>query len=135
MKRLLYSCAKLDANAYISRKALSQRTGLMEAALSKRISRLRDSGVIKKFTLEVDYVRAGFGVSAFLFLRVKKLDRDMQVQIEKLSSVVEVYQLLGKHDYCLRRICDSKYHLDGFLDRRYSFNRGGDGCRNPYHWC
>jgi Lrp/AsnC family leucine-responsive transcriptional regulator len=89
-----------------SLKALSERTGLLMASLSKRIARLRNIGVIERFTLNIDHVRAGLPVMAFLLIQIRVV-REFDEYVKKTPSVVEAYKLFGRYDYCLKIICES----------------------------
>lgn len=101
---------ELLQDAHYSLKQLSENTGLLAPSLSRRISRLRDIGVIQKFTLDLDYVRAGFGVTALILVRLKSI-KEFEAHIKRMPNVVEAYALLGTQDYCLKVICETNFAL------------------------
>jgi len=58
--------ALLARNARATVSELARKTGLSPPTVSERIARLQDTGVIRRFTTEIDEAKAGFPVCAII---------------------------------------------------------------------
>ncbi|AQW54814.1 Lrp/AsnC family transcriptional regulator [Streptomyces sp. 4503] len=47
---------------------MAPEVGLSVAAVKRRVDRLKDSGVIKGFTVQIDHTKLGWGIEAFVEL-------------------------------------------------------------------
>ncbi|CAM5592554.1 hypothetical protein SANTM175S_04238 [Streptomyces antimycoticus] len=45
---------------------MAPEVGLSVAAVKRRVDRLKDSGVIKAFTVQIDHTKLGWGIEAFV---------------------------------------------------------------------
>jgi DNA-binding Lrp family transcriptional regulator len=94
-----------------SRKVIGKRVGLSEPSLSKRISELRADGVIKNFSINIDYAKVGFNTSAFTLIRLHDQHKEKATalveKLSKLNEAVEVYTVLGTWDVYVRWLCHS----------------------------
>jgi DNA-binding Lrp family transcriptional regulator len=107
-KRILNA---LYGNSHRSRKLIAKEVGLSEPSLSKKIATLEHDGVIKNFSINVDYERAGYNTDSVTLIRLNDQHKDKQTAIvEKLAKIneaVEVYTVLGSWDIYVRWICKS----------------------------
>ena len=62
-KRLL---DELQRDARLSYSALGRRVGLSQPAVSERVRRLEDAGVLTAYRAQIDRARAGVAITAFL---------------------------------------------------------------------
>lgn len=61
-----------------SLKSLAQHVGLSSPAVSERISRLSAKGVIRKFSLDIDWSTLGYSTCSYISLSVKSgVDRNL----------------------------------------------------------
>jgi Lrp/AsnC family transcriptional regulator for asnA, asnC and gidA len=82
-----------------SYRELSEKMGMPEGTLYKRVSRLRDSGVLKRFTIDLDYTKLGYEITALISIRVDgQYLVEVENQISKDPGVMEVYDITGDFD-------------------------------------
>ena len=95
---------KSDARQTIAK--LSDRLGIPRATIHERITRMKKTGVIKRFTIEEDYDKTGFQTLSFVFAvydsRSKLRPRDVARELANTSGVIGVYLLSGEWDFLLK---------------------------------
>lgn len=76
--------------------------GLNRVTVAQRIERLVREGVIKNFTIKLDYESLGIDVLAFVFISFKKTGKTTQEElaqtISRLEGVEEVHIIAGEFD-------------------------------------
>ncbi len=99
----------------VPRRDVARQVQISEGSLSKRISALKEEGLIREFSLNIDYDKAGFHTNAFTLLRLKEQERDSSVRVvqrlAKLDEVIEVYSIFGEWDIYVRWLCRNNAHL------------------------
>jgi len=86
----------LKENSRISYVDIGKKVGLSEAAVRKRIKRLVDQGIIRRFTIEVKEDEA----HAFTLVAVNPSTPTYEVSknIRKIKGVKKVYEITGQYD-------------------------------------
>jgi Lrp/AsnC family transcriptional regulator, leucine-responsive regulatory protein len=114
-RRLL---AHLHADPRMSMSALARAVGMSAPAVSERVQRLRDSGVITGFRMEVDPAALGMGVSAFARIRptAGQLPKIAALAAE-LPEVTECHRVTGEDCFIVRVHAASVGGLEQVLDR------------------
>lgn len=86
----------LKENSRMSYIEIGKKVGLSEAAVRKRIKRLVDEGIIRKFTIEVKEDEA----HAFTLIAVNPSTPTYEVSknILKIKGVKRVYEITGQYD-------------------------------------
>jgi DNA-binding Lrp family transcriptional regulator len=87
----------LKQDARMSYVDLGARVGLSEAAVRRRIKKLQDEGIIKRFTVDIE---VGQGASALTLVAVTPSTPTSQVssRIKTLPGVQRVYEITGQYD-------------------------------------
>lgn len=85
---------------------LSQDLGIPRATVHERISKLRRSGIIRKFTIEQDYARTGLPALSFILASYNRSGKAEQQKVAQklanLSNVLGVYIISGEWDFLLK---------------------------------
>lgn len=84
---------------------LSQELGIPRATVHERISKLRRSGVIRKFTIEQDYSRTDLPALSFIlasYNRAGKSQEKIAQKLAALSNVLGVYIISGDWDFLVK---------------------------------
>jgi DNA-binding Lrp family transcriptional regulator len=90
---------ELEKDARRSLRKLSRNLGISITTLSKRISRLEKSGVIKGYSVLVDPESIGFDLTAIIELVVSKGKlMELEREIAKMRNVFAVYDITGSTD-------------------------------------
>ncbi len=99
-------------------RAMAEEAGVSEATVKNRIDKLMEEGVIKKFTVIMDYHKLGRAIKAFIGLKVQpaKLQEIVQV-IEKNPDVHVLYRTSGDVDLLIEVIFEQMEDLNGFLEK------------------
>jgi DNA-binding Lrp family transcriptional regulator len=109
----------LVADARRSASAIGREVGLSPAAAKRRIDRLEESGVITRYTAEVDHGALGGYLEAFTELRFApgtQVD-EIDEAVQDLPELVESFTLAGEPDALIRlRVADVD-HLKRVIDR------------------
>ena len=87
----------LKQDARMSYVELGAKVGLSEAAVRRRIKKLQDEGIIKRFTVEIE---VGQGASALTLLSVMPSTptSEVSMKIKNLPGVQRVYEITGQYD-------------------------------------
>lgn len=85
-------------DARLTTAQISKKTDIPITTVHNRIRSMRQSGIIKKFTVEPDYKKLGLGITAYVLSRVDYRDSDRQVihqeeLARKIRAFPEVYSL------------------------------------------
>ncbi len=95
---------KKDARKTVAE--ISLHLGIPRATVHERISRMRKSGVIRRFTLEEDYSKTGLPTLSFVFVEYDKGARTDQHEVaRKIASVpgvLGVYIISGEWDMLVK---------------------------------
>lgn len=98
----------LRENGRISVAALAERVGISRANAYTRFEALRADGAIKRFTAEIDHVRAGLGITALIFVTVRQqMWRQFRAQLAQMPEVEYCAITTGQHDAMIQvRVTD-----------------------------
>lgn len=100
----------LHENSDLSIQKISKRTGIPITTVHNRIKRLKKSGIIKNYTVNLDYQKLGKHVLAFVLINVNQrsmTDSDMDQfdvlrEIKKFGHVEEADLITGSNDILLK---------------------------------
>ena len=87
----------LKENARTTYVDIGKALGLSEGTVRNRIQALTDSGVIKRFTIELSL---GVGVRALIMISVdpRKPTLEISDKVLKLPGVEKIYEVTGEYD-------------------------------------
>lgn len=108
----------LQQDARLSVRAMSERLGISRANAYLRFNRLIDSGVIKRFTAEVDHSALGLQTSAYVEISMEQNAwRAVRDALARIDAVKYVCLLGGAFDaLVLIRTYDNHTLRDVILD-------------------
>ena len=94
--------AELRENAKLTTKAIAERTGIPRTTVHDRILKMKERGVIRRYTAVPDYRALGLTTTAFVFLAYDTTSGRTQEEVAQalsaLSSVYEVHLISGDWD-------------------------------------
>ncbi|MHB8395966.1 MAG: Lrp/AsnC family transcriptional regulator [Thermoplasmataceae archaeon] len=98
---------------------ISEKTGIPRATIFERITRLREEGYIRKFTVDLDLEKIGFPVMAYIMVAFDSgsgIDqRSLARKISKLENVLSVSIISGQWDIMVYTISRSMKDLSVFV--------------------
>ena len=111
----IIKCLTDDARS--TYKKTAEEAGVSEATINNRIDKLQEEGIIKKFTIVMDYHKLGRAIKAFIGLKVQpaKLSSIVEV-IEKNPDVHVLYRTSGDVDLLIEVIFEQMEDLNAFLE-------------------
>ena len=114
----------LQENARITMRELGSQVGLSAPAVTERVRRLEQQGVIRGYRAEVAPERIGLPVVAFVNLAMGREMRPsarLDQEVGKLDEVVECYRITGDDAYLLKVAVSDVDALRETLDRLSDF--------------
>ncbi|AFK22986.1 Lrp/AsnC family transcriptional regulator [Pyrococcus sp. ST04] len=107
----------LQKDGKVPLREISKITGLAESTIHERIKRLRESGVIKKFTAIIDPEALGYTMLAFILIKVKAGKySEVASKLVKYPEIMEVYETTGDYDMVVKIRTRNSEELNNFLD-------------------
>lgn len=109
----------LSQDARLSVERVSEAVNLSPTPVRRRIRRLEEAGVIRRYTLEVDMKAAGYGLRLFAFIKLQSRDRatiaEFEARVGRLPEVTSCHLVTGAHDYILAMRLRDMETYNGFL--------------------
>ncbi len=108
---------ELQIDARIPFAELGRRVGLSSPAVTERVRRLEDAGVITGYHAQVDVTRLGRTISAIIRIG-NPGERNMDVAnvVRSIPEVLECDRITGKESFVLRVAVSSVERLEDLLD-------------------
>ncbi|MBX9830913.1 Lrp/AsnC family transcriptional regulator [Candidatus Babeliales bacterium] len=100
-----------------TRTELAAQLSLSIPAVTERIKKLEEQGLIKGYSVILDYEKLGFSIIAMIFVTLTH-PQYRGAFIKKIQSAPEVLECLhvtGDDDYMLKVVCVDRSHLEIFL--------------------
>jgi Lrp/AsnC family transcriptional regulator, leucine-responsive regulatory protein len=95
----------LSQDARQSVERVAEQVNRSATPVRRRIRRLEDEGIIRRYTLDVDMKACGYGLQLFAFIKLQSRDRptiaDFEERIRRLPEVTTCNLVTGAHDYVL----------------------------------
>lgn len=108
----------LEENARYPLKYLAEQVHLSTPAVSSRIDKLEELGVIKKYSVIVDKFKLGYNITAFINLEVSpKQKAEFYPFIERCPNVLECNCVTGKFSMLIKVAFATTMELDVFIGK------------------
>ncbi len=92
----LLEILKNDSNKTFTE--ISQELHVSDATIHLRVDKLMKRGIIRKFTVDLDYHKLGYQITAFIELKIAPGTIDTVLKVlENLDGVIEIHEL---HSHC-----------------------------------
>lgn len=109
---------ELNENARLSFSELGRRVGLSVPAVTERVRRMEDAGVIKGYRVELNPAKIGFPITAFMRLSmVGDVYARVTSLVKDIPEVVECHRVTGGDSFILKVHVSSVEHLEELIDR------------------
>lgn len=79
----------------VTTEAIGERVGLAASTVANRIADLEERGVIRGYTPQIDYERAGFGYHMLLVGTVRDESDDIVERVTDIENVISVTKLMA----------------------------------------
>ena len=114
----------LRENARATIRQISKRTGIRPSTVHQRLTKLIDSGAIKRFTIDIDEERLGINLTVFMLVS-GSLDKYLDKEIIGDKHLVGISGVTGEYDLLLKMKFKNMSEFNDFIIRfreRYSAN-------------
>ena len=106
----------LQKNARYSLKYLAKEVFLSTPAVSSRILKLEESGIITGYSVNVDALKLGYNIKAFINLEMTpKQKTEFYPFIEACPNVLECNCVTGKYSMLIKVAYATTLELDTFI--------------------
>jgi len=93
----------LKKNAKQSLGKLAQQLEIPKSSVYRRILRLEEEGIIKNYTISVDFERIGCSITSFIWISIQfqtteRSQEEIALDITKIPEVYEIHIITGEYD-------------------------------------
>lgn len=117
----------LQVDGRMSYRELGERVGLTAPAVTERIRKLEDQGVIKGYRAVVDYEALGFPLLCVVRLNTRHSTQGVDDVIRAIPEVIEANRVTGSESHVIRARVRSTQHLEELLHHLWEY---GDSVTN-----
>lgn len=123
----------LEENADLTTRQISKKTNIPITTVHNRIKKMKNSGIIKKYTIVPDYKKLGKDITAFILVEIEYPENknnfsqeDVGREISKYEEVEEVSVVTGKKDIVVKVRMENVDKLNDFLTKTLREIKGVD---------
>jgi Lrp/AsnC family leucine-responsive transcriptional regulator len=114
----------LQKNARTSLKTIAEKTFLSSPAVSARIEKLEKEDVITAYQAQVNPMKLGYHILAFINLNVLPEDKQKFYKYaESVPSILECSSVTGEYSVIMKVAFESTNELDTFLGQLQKFGK------------
>ncbi|UOY90892.1 Lrp/AsnC family transcriptional regulator [Bacillus glycinifermentans] len=109
---------ELKKDSRLSMRELGRKIPLSAPSVTERVRRLEAFGVIKRYTLDIDYQKIGLPVSCIIEATVKNGEYErFKAYIERLPNIEFCYRIAGAACYMLKINAANLEEVEAFINR------------------
>lgn len=110
----------LKENGRATASDIGKAVKLSVPAVTERMRKLQETGVIERYTVRINRKKAGYGLCAVAFvnLRANSDAQAFESDVIRCPEVVECHRIAGAYGYLLKVLSEDTAELDRFLCRR-----------------
>lgn len=112
----------LQHDARLSYSEIGRRVGLSAPAVSERVKKMEDAGIITGYRAVVDPEQIGLPIKVFIHLQVDR-DRFSEVvdRVRDFPEVLECHRTTGRSSLILKVAVSSIDHMEALIDELMRF--------------
>lgn len=112
----------LQLNARQSNASIGRQVGISSPAVSERIKKMEDAGIINGYFTNVSPFACGYQLQAIITLRafMGKL-KPFLAQVKTYNEVVNCYRITGNENIVMEVVLKNQKHLEVFIDQLISY--------------
>jgi Lrp/AsnC family leucine-responsive transcriptional regulator len=107
---------ELQANARLSFAELGRRVGLSIPAVTERVHRMEDAGIITGYHAEVDLEKIGRPITAFIRMSITGDAPRLTARLKEMPEIIECHRGTGGDSFILKASLASVHHLEKLID-------------------
>jgi Lrp/AsnC family leucine-responsive transcriptional regulator len=108
----------LQENARLSNAEIGRRVGISSPAVSERIKKMEDSGIILGYKTVVSPLDMGYQLKAIITLHafIGKLKPFLE-KVKTYDEVLNCYRITGNENIVMEVLLKNQKHLESFIDQ------------------
>lgn len=112
----------LQDNARLSFSEIGRKVGLSSPAVTERVKKMEDAGIIKGYKTEVSYQKTGHHLKAIITLRafMGRLKPFLE-KVTEFKEVINCYRITGNENIIMEVIFQDQGHLEVFIDKLITY--------------
>lgn len=98
---------------------IAKQIGISDATVHLRVRRLKDEGIISKFTLSVDNDLLGYDYLSFIGINIRPgLADTITEELSAIEEVLEVHEMHGKYDLFVKVRAKDLIHTRDIIENK-----------------
>tara|TARA_R110002072_G_scaffold232812_1_gene390272 strand:+ start:453 stop:896 length:444 start_codon:yes stop_codon:yes gene_type:complete len=112
----------LQQNARLSNAEIGRQVGISSPAVSERIKKMEDLGIIEGYKTIVSPFEIGYQFKAIITLRafMGKLKPFLE-KVKTYDEVINCYRITGDENIVMEVVLKNQKHLEAFIDQLISY--------------
>ncbi|MFV9550463.1 Lrp/AsnC family transcriptional regulator [Algibacter sp. PT7-4] len=112
----------LQQNARLSNAEIGRQVGISSPAVSERIKKMEDLGIIEGYNTIVSPYELGYQFKAIITLRafMGKLKPFLE-KVKTYDEVINCYRITGDENIVMEVVLKNQKHLEAFIDQLISY--------------
>ncbi|WP_242095099.1 Lrp/AsnC family transcriptional regulator [Aestuariivivens sediminicola] len=112
----------LQQNARLSNAEIGRQVGITSPAVSERIKKMEDLGIIEGYKVAVSPFELGYQLKAIITLRafMGKLKPFLE-KVKTYDEVINCYRITGDENIVMEVVLKNQKHLESFIDQLITY--------------
>ncbi len=112
----------IQKNARFTMTSLARQVGLTAPAVTERIKKMEDLGIIKGYYTKLSYLKTGYQLKAVITLKVF-MGRLMPFldKVNDFKEVINCFRITGNENIIMEVVLKDQKHLELFIDKLISY--------------
>ena len=108
----------LQVNARQSHTEIGRQVGISSPAVSERIKKMEDAGIIQSYNALVSPFEVGYQLKALITLRAfMGMLKPFLEKVKTYDEVINCYRITGNENFVMEVVLKNQKHLESFIDQ------------------
>jgi len=108
----------LQKNARQSNSEIGRTVGISSPAVTERIKKMEDAGIIQGYQTSVSALEAGYQLKAIITLRAfMGMLKPFMEKVKSYDEVLNCYRITGNENFVMEVVLKNQKHLERFIDQ------------------
>ncbi|MCF8273265.1 MAG: Lrp/AsnC family transcriptional regulator [Flavobacteriaceae bacterium] len=108
----------LQENARQSNVAIGKQVGVSSPAVSERIKKMEDAGIIQGYKTSISPLDVGYQLKALITLRAfMGMLKPFLEKVKTYDEVLNCYRITGNENIVMEVVFKNQKHLESFIDQ------------------
>lgn len=108
----------LQQSARQSNAEIGRVVGISSPAVSERIKKMEDAGIIEEYITVISSFEAGYQFNAIITLRAfMGMLKPFLEKVKKYPEVLNCYRITGNENFVMEVVLKNQKHLEKFIDQ------------------